>query len=140
MFSPSRDQVRRFFIETWHKYRCGAPLAGLEALALDIVRLHPEYHSLLDRPPEALEGDFTPESGQMNPFLHLSLHLAIEEQLSIDQPKGICAQFQRIAEKTGDRHAALHAALECLGEMLWRAQRIGSPPDGDGYLEGLKRH
>jgi hypothetical protein len=139
MFEPSRDEARRFFFEAWGKDRQRAPLTPLEAIAVDIIRLHPEYHALLDDPERHLDRDFGPESGRMNPFLHLSLHLAIEEQLSIDQPRGIRERFQRLAEKCGDAHEAKHAVLECLGETIWQAQRSGTPPDDKTYLGCIDR-
>jgi len=139
LFSPSRDQVRQFFHDAWSRYQAGTPLAGLERVALDIILAHPEYRAALEQFESHAGRDYTPDMGQSNPFLHMSLHLAIEEQLSIDQPPGIRAAFQRIAARLGDRHAASHAALECLGEMLWRAQRNDAPPDGAAYLECLKR-
>jgi Domain of unknown function (DUF1841) len=136
MFDPSRDQVRAFFFETWRKYRAGMPLAGLENLGLDIMLLHPEYHGFLSEEKNR-ERDFTDES---NPFLHMSLHLALEEQLSIDQPPGIAARFETIVQKKGgSRHDALHEALECLAETVWRAQRDGQPPDAAAYLTCLEK-
>lgn len=140
MFNPSREQVRHFFLGTWSKYQLGAPLAGAEQPALEAILLHPEYHELLTRPEEFTQAEYTAESGQMSPILHLSLHLAIEEQLAIDQPAGIRAEFERILGRVNDRHDALHAVLECLGESIWRAQRDGAPMDGAVYLECLKRH
>ncbi len=86
-----------------------------------------------------LDREWTPEGGAMNPFLHLSLHLAIAEQLAIDQPPGIRAHFDRLARARGDEHDALHAVLECLGETLWQAQRSGSGPDATLYLGCLAR-
>lgn len=139
MFQPSRDEARRFFFDTWAKVGRGEPLSALEAEALEVINRHPEYHALLADPERNLDRDYGPESGQMNPFLHLSLHLAVEEQLSIDQPPGIRVRFQKIAEKTGDDHAARHAVLECLGETIWQAQRTGAPPDQAAYLECLRR-
>lgn len=139
MFAPSREQVRRFFFDTWTKYRAGTPLQGAETIALQVILLHPEYHAVLEDPERSAERDYTPEMGQTNPFLHMSLHLAIEEQLSIDQPAGIRAAFDAVLHKIDDRHEALHGALECLGEMMWKAQRDGAPPDAQGYLECLKR-
>jgi len=140
MFNPTRVQVRTFFIDAWRKYRAGKPLAGLETVALDVLLLHPEYHGVLENAERTLERDYTPEAGQTNPFLHLSLHLAIEEQLSIDQPVGIRSAFENLLAKTGERHEALHAALECLGEMMWRAQRDRAAPDGAAYLECVRRN
>ena len=124
------------FFNTWRKYRAGEPLAGIENLALDLILLHPEYHALLDKPAKYADKDYTDEG---NPFLHMSLHLALEEQLSIDQPPGITARFHALVARHGDRHDALHQAIECLAGIMWRAQRDGLPPDAAAYLECLRR-
>jgi hypothetical protein len=139
MFTPSRDEVRRFFIDTWAKYRAAQPLSGLETTALNVLLLHPEYHAMIETPEWTLDRDFTPESGELNPFLHLSLHLAIEEQLSIDQPIGIRGRFEALLTRAGSEHDAKHAMLECLGETVWAAQRSGKAPDEAAYLECLDR-
>jgi hypothetical protein len=137
MFNPSREQVRDFFFETWRKYRASEPLAGLETVALDISLLHPEYHPVLDNPARFREQEYFPELGETNPFLHMSLHMALEEQLSIDQPKGVATAFAALVARTGERHEALHEAIECLAEMVWRSQRDATPPDPIAYLENL---
>jgi hypothetical protein len=139
MYQPTRDQARQFFFEAWRKQRDNEPLVGLEAVAVDLIRMHPEYHAALADPERSLGHDYAPEDGATNPFLHLSLHLAIEEQLAIDQPPGIRAEFERIAARCGERHDALHAVLECLGEAIWRGQRRGVGPDANEYLECLRR-
>jgi uncharacterized protein DUF1841 len=139
MFNPTREQVRDFFFETWHKVRAGEPLAGMEALALEVLLAHPEYHALLSDPERQREQEYFPELGQLNPFLHMSLHLALEEQLSIDQPAGVAARFAALLARHGERHAAVHEAIECLAEMVWRAQRDGAAPDGATYLDCLER-
>ena len=136
MFDPSRDQVREAFFEAWRKYRAGEPLVGVEALALDAILAHPEYHGLLGQPERFRGKDY---DGESNPFLHLSLHVALAEQLSIDQPPGIAQRFAALLARTGERHAAMHEAIECLAETVWRAQRDGAPPDAAGYLECLAR-
>ena len=139
MFDPTREQVRDFFFETWRKAQAGEVLTGMEALALDVALLHPEYHAVLADPERYQQQEYFPELGQTNPFLHLSLHLALEEQLSIDQPPGIAGHFAVLAARHGERHAALHEALECLAETVWQAQRGGAMPDGAAYLECLQR-
>ena len=138
MFAPTRDQARSFLFDTWRKYRRGEPLSGLEHTALSVILMHPEYHALLEQPERYLEQDYGPQSGGLNPFLHLSLHLAIAEQLSIDQPPGIRARFERLAQHL-DEHDALHTILECLAETIWQAQRIASPPDQQAYLDCIDR-
>jgi hypothetical protein len=137
MYTPSRDEARRFLIDTWGKYRAAAPLSGLEALTVDILLQHPEYHDVLDNPEHYADRDFAPEAGEINPFLHLGLHLAVAEQLSIDQPSGIRAHFERLATRRGDEHAALHAIIDCLAETIWQAQRSRTPLDAAAYLACL---
>lgn len=139
MFNPSREQVRDFFFETWRKYRANEALAGLEAVALDIALLHPEYHAVLDQPERFRDQEYFPELGETNPFLHMSLHMALEEQLSIDQPRGVTGRFDQLVGRAGDRHTALHEAIECLAEMVWRAQRDAAPPDAETYLDNLDK-
>ncbi len=139
MFNPSREQVRNFFFDAWRKYRDGRPLEGLETVAVEAMLLHPEYHHVLDEPDRFLEREYTPDDGEANPFLHMSLHVAVEEQLAIDQPPGIRAEFERLLADRGDRHDALHVVLECLGEVVWRAQRERGVPDGEAYMECLRR-
>jgi hypothetical protein len=136
MYNPSREQVRDLFFETWRKYRAGEPLAGMESLALDVMLLHNEYHAMLAQPAQYREKDYTDEG---NPFLHMSLHIALEEQLSIDQPPGVAARFQNLVLRHGDRHHAVHHAIECLAEIMWRSQRDGAPPDGVAYLDCLEK-
>ncbi|MCB1927980.1 MAG: DUF1841 family protein [Rhodocyclaceae bacterium] len=138
MFDPSREQARRFFIDSWRKHVAAQVLTPQETIAARLVEMHPEYHALLEDA-DAIHREFSPEDGQINPFLHLSLHLAIEEQLSIDQPPGLRAAFEKAAARRGDRHDALHDVLECLGESLWRAQRSGTPPDGQSYVDCVRR-
>jgi hypothetical protein len=141
LFNPSRDQARQFLIDAWRKRVGKLPATALETLAADIVAMHPEYHELLTAA-DALTREWTPEDGAMNPFLHLSLHLAIEEQLSIDQPPGIRALFESRRHKLGgygSHHDALHDLLECLGETVWHAQRDRAPPDGAAYLDCIRR-
>lgn len=142
MYNPTRDQARRFFIDAWQAHRSrgiGAPLSQLEQIAVDIILLHPEYQDLLADAETALSKEWTPEDGQLNPFLHLSLHLSIEEQIAIDQPPGLRVAFEKLKARHGDRHQALHDVLECLGEAIWNAQRNRSAPDGVAYLECVRK-
>ena len=139
MFAPSRDEARRFFFDTWRKYRSGTALTDLEKVALQVVLAHPEYHGMLDQPDRYLDRDYTPEGGELNPFLHLSLHLAIEEQLSVDMPRGIRERYERLSKRLGSDHDAKHALLECLGEAMWEAQRAGRAPDEGAYLRCVER-
>ena len=138
MFNPSRDQVRHFFCNAWHKHVNRSVVEGAEATAIDIILRHPEYQALLASGDEAVAKDWTPEGGEMNPFLHLSLHLAVAEQVSIDQPPGVRAAWQKLAARL-DPHAAEHVILECLGETIFRAQQVGGGMDATAYVESIER-
>lgn len=138
MFNPSREQVRQFFCEAWRKHRVRQVLDGAEATAADLIEQHPEYHALLEDPETAIDKDFTPEDGQMNPFLHLSLHLAIADQVSVDRPQGIRSAYTTLRQRL-DVHETEHAIMECLGEAIWRSQRDGKPMDALAYIESVRR-
>jgi hypothetical protein len=139
MFTPSREEARRFLADAWAKYRAGQPLSALEQRVVTIVAMHPEHHAVLEETDRHVDRDWSPDAGQMNPFLHLSLHLAVAEQLAIDQPPGLRAEYDRLVKARGDEHAALHAVLECLGEVMWQAQRHGGAPDGELYIDCLRK-
>jgi hypothetical protein len=139
MFQPSQHDVRRFFCAAYAALRAGRPLEPMSALAARWIDEHPEYHAELADEAAALAADYRVEDGRTNPFLHLSMHLAIDEQCSIDQPTGIRQAVQLLASRLGSLHAAHHEAMECLGEMVWTSQRSGLPPDGAAYVEGVQR-
>jgi len=139
MFAPSQADVRRFFCSAHAKARAGEPLEALETLAGQWIAEHPEYHPDLADVDAALAREYTGEAGQTNPFLHLSMHLSISEQCSIDQPRGIRQAVELLAARRGSLHDAHHEAMECLGQMLWESQRSGRPPDGQAYIDAVQR-
>ena len=139
MFSPSQHDVRKFFCETYRKQRAGEVLTPLEAMASDWVEGHPEYHAELADMDAALEANYAIEEGRTNPFLHLAMHLSVTEQLSVDQPRGIKQAFELLAHRLGSAHEAQHEVMECLGEMIWTSQRSGLPPDGEAYIDCVRR-
>ena len=139
MFAPNKEEVRRFFCDTWRKARSGDLLTPMEAIARDWILQHPEYASELSDLDAALSADYDAACGKANPFLHLSMHLSISEQISIDQPPGLRDAYLRLAERLGSKHEAHHEIMECLGEMLWTSQRNNLPPDGVTYVECVKR-
>ena len=136
-FNPSRDEARNFLFETWRKRRAGELLMPLEDLAAQLIEKHPEYFAIFEDPERFLEREYLPEQGETNPFLHLMMHLTIEEQISIDQPVGIRAHFVRLTHRYESEHDAQHRMMEALSEMIWQAQRNHTQPDASIYLECL---
>jgi len=138
MYSSNRTDTRQAFFDAWKKMQDGLPMTALESIIADVIRLHPEYHPLLERGAAVLDKDWLPEGGETNPFLHMGMHIAIREQLSIDRPAGIKTAYEALLRKTGDVMQTEHAMLECLGEALWRAQRENRLPDEQAYLACIK--
>ena len=139
MFNPSQDDVRRFFCAVLGKSRSRQPMDALETLASQWLSQHPEYEAELADEQAALAATYDGSNGQANPFLHLSMHLSISEQCSIDQPRGIRQAVELLAARRDSLHHAHHEAMECLGQMLWESQRSGRPPDGDAYVECVQK-
>ena len=139
LFNPSREEVREFFCTTWQKHQDGHVLTPLEMIASQWMEQHPEFHKILGDPSGALEQEFTPEKGMTNPFLHLSMHLSISEQISIDQPPGIRHIANTLSRKLDSEHEAQHQIMECLGQVLWQAQNQSKPINVTDYVELLKK-
>lgn len=134
MFGNNRIEIRRVFTEAWRKHRAKEQTTPLETLISGIVEQHPEYHRLIENPDAALDRDFLPEGGETNPFLHLGMHISLQEQMATDRPAGISMLYQQLTAAIGDAHEAEHQLMECLGRMLWEAQSNGTVPDEQAYL------
>lgn len=138
MFGNNREQIRRFFYTSWQKQCSGAPLDGIEALIVQVIQQHPEYHHLLDKD-TALDKDFATATGEANPFLHMGMHITLAEQLGANRPPGVRDAYRHISDKLGDAHQAEHQMMECLELALWEAQARGKMPDEQAYLQCLGR-
>ncbi len=134
----SRVEMRRMYLDAWRKFAAKTPLQPLEAQLAAVIAEHPEYIGWLETGEEALAADFTPEGGRQNPFLHLGLHLAIREQVATDRPSGIAQLHASLSARFGSAHAAEHAMLEPLAQIIWEAQRDNRAPDEQVYLERLR--
>ena len=137
---PSQADVRRFFRAVYAKAQTGQALQAIETIASLWVDEHPEYHGDLADMEVALRQMPDASDARGNPFLHLSMHLSISEQCSIDQPRGIRQAVELLTHRTDSLHEAHHAVMECLGTMVWESQRSGRPPDGETYVACVQRH
>jgi hypothetical protein len=140
LFQPSQADVRRFFCAVYAKAQAQQPLEAIETIASLWIDEHPEYHAELADVDAALLSMAATEPGQTSAFLHLSMHLSISEQCSIDQPRGIRQAVELLTARRDSLHEAHHAAMDCLGQMIWESQRAGRPPDGAAYIDCVQRH
>ncbi|MEO8307424.1 MAG: DUF1841 family protein [Pseudomonadota bacterium] len=136
--NSGKDELRQRYFDSWRRRMERLPLEPLDALIADVIELHPEYQAML-ADEESLSRPFTVEHGQVNPFLHMGLHLALREQLGTDRPMGIQQEYLRLDRSVGDAHEVEHRMIDVLAETLWEAQRAGRAPDELVYLERLRR-
>ncbi len=137
-YTSERDKLRQFYVDTWQKSRFSLPMDAMEQMVARVIELHPEYQTMLTNE-KHLGNEYKPEDGETNPFLHMGMHLGLQEQVSMDRPAGIQAVYQQLGEKLRDVHDTEHAMMECLGESLWIAQRDQVEPDEQEYLRNLQQ-
>lgn len=135
LYGDQREQIRQAYIEAWRKQRDKEPLSALETLIASVIQMHPEYQPLL----EARNVDYETPVGESNPFLHMGLHIAVLEQVQTDRPAGIRGIYQQLIADQGGQHAAEHAMMMCLEQVLWQANRSNTPPDEAAYLAELRK-
>jgi len=138
--SYTRDQLRQTYADAWRRHLTHSPLTPLEAMIVDVIGAHPEYQAMLSDKDTAMGVAPDRSGGAENPFLHMGLHLAVREQVSIDRPPGVRDIHRLLQARHGDTHRGEHALMEALGETLWQAQRAGRPPDEEQYLVHARRH
>jgi hypothetical protein len=133
----SRDDLREMYRAAWRKFKAQQALSPLEKQVVAVISEHPEYRVIIESAAADL-ANYSPRSGQLNPWLHMGLHLAIREQVSTNRPAGIAEVHARLAKHAGGAHEAEHRMLETLAETMWESQRSGQPPDENVYLERLR--
>ena len=135
MFTSDRSKQRQYLKQAWEKYTRQDQLEPLELQLAKIVEKHPEYHDLIKN----LDSEYFPEQGNTNPFLHINLHLTLQDQLTMDQPKGIKGIHNRLLVKIKDEHEVEHMMMEHIAEMIFNAQKNNTAFDLDGYIIALKK-
>ena len=130
MFFQDRKKQREFLANSWQKYTRNKPLEPLEKQLASIIEIHPEYHDLIGN----IESEYFPEQGEVNPFLHINLHLALRDQLSLNQPKGVKEVHQELINKYKDSHEVEHLMMECIAEMINISHKNKTAMDHESYL------
>jgi hypothetical protein len=121
----------------WRKFKTQQTLSPLDRQIVAVISEHPEYRVIVESAAADL-ANYSPRSGQLNPWLHMGLHLAIREQVATDRPAGIAEVHARLASQAGGAHEAEHRMLETLATAMFDAQRSGKPPDEAVYLDRLR--
>jgi hypothetical protein len=136
MYTNNRNAYRQLFFTVWQKHQKKLPLEASEALLLKIMLDHPEYHSFLENPKVYENQEFALEE---NPFFHMSLHMAVQEQLSAKRPLGIESIYQQLLIRHIDKHQVDHLIMEHINQAMRIAQQTGTIPSDETYLDGLRK-
>jgi hypothetical protein len=140
MLQQNRSDYREVFFSVWKKINNKQAISdAMESIIAQIIKQHPEYNDTLSDYDKFIEKDYSPEMGDSNPFMHMSMHIAITEQLMTDQPQGIKSLYQQLCTKLQDKHNAEHLIMECLANMIWESQKQQSMPDMNKYLQCIKK-
>ena len=134
MFSSDRSAQRKFLAKSWEKYKANQLLEPLELQLAKIIEKHPEYQEIINN----LDTEYFPEQGKINPFLHINLHLSLQDQLDLDQPKGVKEIYNSLLKKIKDTHQVEHIMMEQIAEMIFNSQKNNKPMDQEQYLRSLK--
>ena len=134
MFSQDRKKQREFLSKSWQKYTRNQSLEPLEKQLVSIIEIHPEYHDLIGN----IESEYLPEQGNVNPFLHINLHLALRDQLSLNQPKGVKEVYKKLIKNYKDSHEVEHLMMECIAEMIYVSQKNNTTMDQESYLNCIR--
>lgn len=137
MLVNDRQQLRQIFFNAWRHYQQNKPLNDVEQQAVDVILIHPEYHALLNQVESQLDKDFHAELGESNPFMHMSMHIAVRDQIKTNLPEGIKDIFQQLLVKYhADAHQAEHHIMEVFGQVMWQVLQ-GHEFDPQQYLASL---
>ncbi len=138
-YSNDIQDTRQLFFSSWQKYQKKQPLLPLEKQIVDVIKMHPEFHALLEKAMLHPEMTYFPELGQTNPFLHMGFHLAIQDQIATNRPLGITAIYQTLITQYKDASTVEHLLMQHLAECLWQAQRTQQAPDEISYIEACRQ-
>lgn len=135
----NRDDLRQVFFDTFDKWQHKKSMTPMESILVDIFEKHPEYHFIFKDPEKYKAQQFFPELGDSNPYMHMSLHMALLEQLATNRPAGIREIYQKLYEKyLGDEHHVQHLMMEQIASQLYSAQQAQALPSEQAYLEALE--
>ncbi len=139
MFNLNNIDPRAAFHEIWQKYQQGQTLQPLEQQIISIIQKHPEYLNYIENPSNYVDCDFANSGEGINPYLHLSMHLGLLEQLTTNRPQGIVAIYKQLVTKLVDSHHADHAMMSVLSDEMWQALNQTQDFNDERYLQKLRQ-
>ena len=131
-----RAASRALLHRIWEQARAGKKLPGEQERLARIMREHAEYHAAFEQAGLLGDAEFTVEG--VNPFAHVTMHVAVETQLETGDPPEAAAALERLLAAGLSRHEALHRIGAAFSEELFEMQREGRPFDRSRYVRRLE--
>ncbi len=115
--------------EVWGKIKEEKELSPEDKKLAKILLEHEEYSNLWD----AISSHPKKRAEQINPYLHVYLHIAIENQIGEENPR----QVGRYVSQSIDKHKAIHEIIAIFSEHLFEALKYRKPLDRLKYIQRL---
>lgn len=131
--------LRKVYFDAWQKAQEKLPLTPIEAMIIDIIERHPEYHPIFDDPKNFHSLQTEKFQLDHNPFFHLALHVTVLEQVSANRPGGIRKLYDQLLRKIGDRTETEHKIMECLAKILRSSFERDEAANEQLYLKAIRR-
>lgn len=144
LLGQQRTPYREIFFSVWQKVlsaKSGEPpiLDPMEEIIATLISQHPEYHAIFAAPEQHANTEFPTNNLYENPFLHISMHLSLVEQLHCDRPKGIQACYQNLLLKTCDEHQLQHQVMDIIAAHIWDSINNNREVNDQSLLESIKK-
>lgn len=133
-----RQKFRRTINKVWNMIKEGLPadLNQEEKRLLPIIQEHQEYREYFENE-DFLDGSEDQMEEGINPFLHISLHQMVEDQLNSKTPVEAARLYEYIEKQGYSRHDAIHVVIMVLIHMIYNAIEKNSSFDEKRYIRLL---
>jgi hypothetical protein len=132
-----RESNRQRLHEVWVAAKAGRPLAGEEAAYAKAMLDHPEYHNAWEFADQVGAAEYVVDGA--NPFLHITVHVIIENQLAQGDPPEVAKTLERLLGQGMGRHGAIHAIAAAFMEVAFPAFQGREPFNTKRYIKKVRR-
>ncbi|MEE8111874.1 MAG: DUF1841 family protein [Acidobacteriota bacterium] len=132
-----RNWGRRALQEVWRRRQGGERMKAEETRLASILADHPEFASAWESGADLEDTDT--RIGAVNPFLHVQIHVMVEDQIAAGQPPEISEVLESFQAAGMTRHQAIHEIGKVLTLELHAALSEQRPFDSRAYGRALMK-
>ncbi len=135
LMSQLKSLTRQRLRIIWDTAQLGLPLEGEDAQTAEIMREHTEWHHVWARADQLSDAEI--ERDGVNPFLHITIHQVVLNQINGALP-ATKDTFEALLAMGIDRHEAIHRIGTVFTEGIYETLKFRRPFDEEKYSRGLK--